>query len=254
VTPLNTPLLETRKIHKAFGRVLVAKDLDLAFEAGVLTSIIGPNGAGKSTLINMLSGSVPIDAGSIWFEGKDITHLPIHRRVERGICRSFQVVNVFPELNVFDNVQIPVLARMNRAHLFFRPARKEEGVRKAVNALLEQIGLLGRAATPASALSHGDQRVLEVGIALAARPRILFLDEPTAGMNPVERVRILQNIKKLSTEGSTTFVIVEHDMDVVFSLSDRVVVLHHGDVIADGTPGDIQSHPKVREVYLGEEV
>jgi branched-chain amino acid transport system ATP-binding protein len=193
-------------------------------------------------------------AGAILFEGKDITHLPIHRRVERGICRSFQVVNVFPELNVFDNVQIPVLARMKRAHLIFRPARKEEGVREAVNALLEQIGLLERAATLASALSHGDQRALEVEIALAANPKILFLDEPTAGMNPVERVRIPENIKKLSKEGSTTFVIVEHDMDVVFSLSDRVVVLHHGDVIADGTRSNIQGDPKVREVYLGEEI
>jgi branched-chain amino acid transport system ATP-binding protein len=165
------------------------------------------------------------------------------------------VVNVFPQLSAFDNVQIPVLAMQNRARRFLRPVAGEESVHREVEDILDRIGLGGeKSNATASALSHGDQRVLEVGIALAARPRILFLDEPTAGMNPVERVRILENIKTLSKEGRTTFVIVEHDMDIVFSLSERIIVLHHGVVIGDGTTEEIKSNPKVREVYLGEEV
>jgi branched-chain amino acid transport system ATP-binding protein len=252
---MSRPILEIQKMSKFFGRVVAALNLNLAFEPGVLTSIIGPNGAGKSTLINMLSGSLAPDSGRIVFEGREITHLPVHRRVQLGICRSFQVVNVFPQLSVFDNVQIPVLAMQHRARRFLRPVQGEERVHGEVEQILELIGLGGeKARFAASALSHGDQRVLEVGIALAARPRILFLDEPTAGMNPVERVRILENIKNLSRAGKTTFVIVEHDMDIVFSLSERVIVLHHGVVIGDGTTEEIKANPKVREVYLGEEV
>lgn len=251
---MNAPLLEIRKLSKAFGRVITANNIDLSLEEGVLTSIIGPNGAGKSTLINMLSGSLPVDSGQILFQGVDITRLPIYHRVRMGLCRSFQVVNVFPDLTVFDNVQIPVLAVHRRARRLFRPVMREIDVRKEVGQVLERVGLAAEAQTVASALSHGDQRLLEVGIALAARPRLLFLDEPTAGMNPVERAKILQNIKGLSAEGKTTFVIVEHDMDVVFSLSERVIVLHHGEVIGDGTTQEIQNNPRVREVYLGEEV
>lgn len=251
---MNPPLMEIRGLNKAFGRVVAADDIDLTLESGVLTSIIGPNGAGKSTLINILSGFLHADSGQILFQGKDITHLPTHRRVRLGLCRSFQVVDVFPELSVFDNIQIPVLAVQRRAHCLFRPVAKESQVRREVGEVLERVGLSGESQTPADALSHGDQRLLEVGIALAARPRLLFLDEPTAGMNPVERVRILKNIRRLSREGKTTFVIVEHDMDIVFSLSDRVVVLHHGRVIGDGTTEEIQNNPLVREVYLGEEV
>jgi len=251
---VNIPLLEIKSLSKAFGKVIAASDVNLAFEAGVLTSIIGPNGAGKSTLINMLSGSLPVDSGRIFFQGADITHLPIHLRVKMGLCRSFQVVNIFPDLTVFDNIQIPVLAVHRRARRLFRPVAREARVREEVNHVLDRVGLAAESRTVAGTLSHGDQRLLEVGIALAVRPRLLFLDEPTAGMNPVERVRVLENIRGLSEEGKTTFVIVEHDMDIVFSLSDRVVVLHHGVVIEDGTKEDVQKSARVREVYLGEEV
>ncbi len=251
---MSAPLLEIEKLNKAFGRVIAASNIDLIFEPGILTSIIGPNGAGKSTLINMLSGSLPVDSGRILFQGADITHLPIHQRVKMGLCRSFQVVNIFPDLTVFDNIQIPVLAVQKRAKRLFRPVVREVDVHREVSDVLERISLGAEARTVASALSHGDKRLLEVGIALAVRPRLLFLDEPTAGMNPVERVSILKNIRRLSEEGKTTFVIVEHDMDIVFSLSDRVIVLHHGVIIGDGTTDEIQNSARVREVYLGEEV
>ncbi len=251
---MDEPILETKKLTKNFGMVCTARELDLSFRAGVLTSIIGPNGAGKSTLINMLSGSLSPDSGRIFFQDRDVTDLPIFKRVRRGLCRSFQVVNVFPELTVFENVQIPVLAANGRSGGFFRPLGRETGVRDEVMELLEVVSLTPERNTPANALSHGDQRLLEVGIALASRPRLLFLDEPTAGMNPVERVTILENVRRLSNQGKTTFIIVEHDMDIVFSLSDRVVVLHRGDVIGDGTPEEIKRNEQVREVYLGEEV
>jgi branched-chain amino acid transport system ATP-binding protein len=251
---MSSPLLEVQRLNKTFGRVVAAHNVDLVFQPGVLTSIIGPNGAGKSTLINLFSGSLAPDSGRVLFEGKDITHLPIHRRIRMGLCRSFQIVNVFPQLTVFDNVQIPLLALRKRARRLFRAVAHEKDVHQEVVEVLSRIGLGGEAKTLASALSHGDQRLLEVGIALAAGPKLLFLDEPTAGMNPVERNKILENIKTLSGEGRTTFVIVEHDMDIVFSLSERVIVLHHGVVIGDGTTEEIRNNPKVREVYLGEEV
>jgi len=247
-------LLKIHRLNKSFGRVVAAHDINLVLEAGVITSVIGPNGAGKSTLINLLSGYLRPDSGQILFEGTDITRFPIHRRVRMGLCRSFQVVNVFPNLTVFENIQIPVLAVRGHARRVFRPVAGESGIEREVGGILERVGLLAQRHTPASALSHGDQRLLEVGIALAAGPKLLFLDEPTAGMNPVERTRILENIRSLAKEGVTTFVIVEHDMDIVFALSDRVIVLHYGVVIGDGTTEQIRSNPRVREVYLGEEV
>ena len=247
-------LLQIENLNKCFGRVKAAVNINLTFEEGVLTSIIGPNGAGKSTLINMLSGSLPADSGRIFFQGMDITGMPIHRRVRLGLCRSFQVVNVFPELTVFDNILLPTLAVRNRSRRLFGSLARESAVNREVNEILELIGLAAEAGTMASVLSHGDERVLEVGIAMAARPKLLFLDEPTAGMNPVERVQILENIRRLSDQGRTTFVIVEHDMDIVFSLSQRVIVLHYGEIIGDGTADEIKNNPRVREVYLGEEV
>lgn len=247
-------ILKIVDLNKSFGRVQAASNINLTFQKGVLTSIIGPNGAGKSTLINILSGSLPADTGRVFFCGTDITRLPVHRRVKMGLCRSFQLVNIFPEMTLFDNLQLPALAARNRTRRLFRSLSNEAAVHLEVDQLLDRIGLKQKAQTVASALSHGDQRVLEVGVALAAKPKLLFLDEPTAGMNPVERVRILENIRRLSENEQTTFVLVEHDMDIVFSLSERVIVLHHGEVIGDGTTEDVRNNPKVREVYLGQEV
>jgi branched-chain amino acid transport system ATP-binding protein len=247
-------ILETEKLTNYFGKVCTAQDLNLCLEAGVLTSIIGPNGAGKSTLINLITGNLPVQSGRILFQGKDITKLPIYRRVRLGICRSFQIVNIFPQLSVFENLMIPVLSLAGRGNKFFRKVSGELASVKEVEGLLEKVGLSQVRDSLASALSHGDQRLLEVGVALAAKPTLLFLDEPTAGMNPVERVRLLDNIKQLSRDGQPTFVIVEHDMDTVFFLSERIIVLHRGEVIGDGTPAEIKTNEKVKEVYLGDEV
>lgn len=245
-------ILETKKLTNYFGMVCTAKDMDLKIEAGVLTSIIGPNGAGKSTLINLLTGNLPVQSGTILFKGQDITHLPIYKRVRLGLCRSFQIVNIFPELTVFENIVLPVLTMAGRSRRLFAKVTKEKNCRKEAETLLEKVGLLSRRDAIASVLSHGDQRLLEVGVSLAVNPSLLFLDEPTAGMNPVERVQILNNIRQLSREGRTTFVLVEHDMDVVFSLSERVIVLHRGEVLGDGSPEEIKKNKKVREVYLGD--
>jgi len=251
---MNPTLLEVRDLNKAFGTVVTARNLNFSLQRGVLTSIIGPNGAGKSTLINILTGLIPPDSGEILFQGRDITREPIARRVRWGLCRSFQVANVFVHLSLFENIAIPVLAATGKATSFLRATERDKDVRREVEGVLNRIGLLNQSHVAAGALSHGDQRLLEVGIALAARPSMLFLDEPTAGMNPVERTRILQNIRELSQGGEVTFAIVEHDMDVVFSLSERVIVLHRGQIIGDGTPEQVKSSPQVREVYLGEEV
>src|SRR4030065_2369935 len=229
-------LLRTEKLRKYFGVVSAADDVDLHIEEGVVTSIIGPNGAGKTTLINLLTGNILPDSGKVFFNEEEITHLPIHKRVRKGICRSFQIMNIFPKLSVYENIQIPVFSFMNRSLRFFKPVCSHKDVNERVDQLLNEIGLLNKKELPAGTLSHGDQRLLEIGLAMAAAPKLLFVDEPTAGMNPVERVKILENIRRLSQEKQSTFVIVEHDMDIVFSLSDRIVVLHRGQILADGKP------------------
>jgi branched-chain amino acid transport system ATP-binding protein len=247
-------LLRTEKLRKYFGVVSAAEDIDLQIEEGILTSIIGPNGAGKTTLINLLTGNILSDSGKVFFCEEDITHLPIHKRVKKGICRSFQIMNIFPKLTVLENLQIPILSLMNRSLSFLKPVDRHTDVIDRVEKLLNEIGLMGKKGLLAGTLSHGDQRLLEIGLAMAPDPKLLFLDEPTAGMNPVERVKILENIRRLSREQQATFVIVEHDMDIVFSLSDRIIVLHRGQILADGKPEEIKQNEDVRKVYLGEEL
>ncbi len=249
-----TELLRTEKLRKFFGVVSATDDIDLQIDEGVLTSIIGPNGAGKTTLINLLTGNILVDSGKIFFYNEEITHLPIHKRVNKGICRSFQIMNIFPKLSVFENLQIPVLSLLNQSLSFFKPVHCHTDVNERVEKLLNEIGLKDKKDLPAGTLSHGDQRLLEIGLAMAPEPKLLFLDEPTAGMNPLERVKVLENIRRLSKEKQSTFVIVEHDMDIVFSLSDRIIVLHRGQILADGKPDEIKQNEDVRKVYLGEEI
>jgi branched-chain amino acid transport system ATP-binding protein len=247
-------LLRTEKLKKYYGVVSAADDVNLSIEQGVLTSIIGPNGAGKTTLINLLTGNILPDSGKVFFDGEEITRLPIHKRIKKGICRSFQIMNIFPKLSVYENLQIPVFSLFNRSLSFFHPLSRHVDVNERVEKLLREIGLFDKKDLFAGTLSHGDQRLLEIALAMAPEPKLLFLDEPTAGMNPVERVKVLKNIRRLSKEKQSTFVIVEHDMDIVFSLSDRIVVLHRGQILAEGPPEQIKQNEDVRRVYLGEEI
>lgn len=220
----------------------------------MLTSIIGPNGAGKTTLINLFTGMLACDSGRLIFDGTEITGLSPHQRVRLGISRSFQITNVFQQMTVTQNLQLPVLARLGRANRpFVRPDRDQD-VRAEVEGLLADIGLAKARDVRAKALPHGDQRLLEIGMAIACRPRLCFLDEPCSGMNPGERAQVQELIRKLTKTREVTFVIVEHDMDVVFALSERVIVMHQGKVLTEGRPEAIRNHAGVKEIYLGEDV
>ena len=247
-------LLRTESLRKRFGELIAVDEVSLSFQEGILTSIIGPNGAGKTTLINLLTGSLPSDSGKILFRGEDITRLPTEKRVRRGISRSFQIMNIFPRLTVFQNVLLPVLSRLNKCMKSFSRIKDHRDAVAEVESILEDVGLWEKKESPSGQLSHGDQRLLEMGIAVAVGPELCFLDEPSSGMNPLERVKVLELIKKMATGGKTTFVVVEHDMDVVFSLSDWIIVMSLGRMLAEGTPAEIRENRKVREIYLGEEL
>ncbi len=250
---MTAPLLETQSLRKTFGHLAAVDGVTLRLEEGVLTAIIGPNGAGKTTLINLLTGLLPPDAGTIRFKGEEIGRLPAHARVRRGLARSFQIMNIFPSLTAQENILLPALARRGRTHRAFGRLEAEREAFADAEGILREIGLWEQRNATVRALSHGDQRRLELGIAVATRPELCFLDEPSSGMNPLERQAVLGLIRKLSAERRTTFVIVEHDMDVVFSLSQRIVVMNRGQVLADGTPDEIRENQAVRETYLGTE-
>jgi branched-chain amino acid transport system ATP-binding protein len=246
-------ILRTEALRKSFGELAAVDGVSLSFAATELTAIIGPNGAGKTTLINLLSGALAPDSGRVLFLGQDITGVPSHVRVRRGLTRSFQVMNIFPRLTVLHNILLPVLVRLGRTLRPFSPLEAHPDALDEAGRILREVGLWEDHHRQAGVLSHGDQRRLELGIAVAADPACCLLDEPSSGMNPVERMIVLELIRKLYRERQTTFVIIEHDMDVVFSLAERIVVMNRGRILADGPPDAIRDNREVRDTYLGEE-
>ncbi len=247
-------LLHADGVSKSYGDLWAVRDVTTSFPAGRLTSIIGPNGAGKTTFVNVLTGMAPADGGRVILDGDDITRLPVHRRVELGVSRSFQITSIFPGLTVVENVLVPVLARRREAIQLFRMAPRAGAAWDEATQLLDEVGLGEVAHLRAAVLAHGDRRLLEIAMALAPHPRLCFLDEPTTGMNPAERAQILDLIRELHDAGRTTFVVIEHDMDVVFALSEWIMVMHRGEKLAEGAPEDVRDDDRVREVYLGEGV
>ena len=249
---MTEPLLAVRGLRKRFGGLVATDGVDLEVAAGETLAIIGPNGAGKTTLIGQLAGDLRPDAGSIRFGGVDVTGLPASARSHRGLARSFQITSIFRDFSALDNVALAVQAHAGHSFRFWRPARTEAALREPARGILEQVGLGPRADVAAGTLAHGEQRQLEIAMALATRPRLLLLDEPVAGMGPDESQRMVRLLREL--RGRHTIVLVEHDMDVVFALADRISVLVYGRVIATGPPEAIRLNPEVRRAYLGEEL
>ena len=248
----DAPLLSVRDLRKRFGGVIATDQVSLDVAEGEVHALIGPNGAGKTSLIAQLSGSMLPDAGEIRFAGRDVTRAPQHRRVRAGLARSFQITRLFKGFSALDNVALAVQARSGSSLSFWRPVLRETALFDEARALLEEVGLSARAEAPASMLSHGEQRALEVGLALATRPRLLLLDEPMAGTGPEESERMVALIERVRRRA--TILLVEHDVDAVFRLADRVSVLVNGRVIASGEPAAVRSDPEVIVAYLGDEV
>ena len=243
-------LLQTEALTKAFGALTAVNGVTLEVQAGTLHSIIGPNGAGKTTLFNLLTGQFPPTSGRIVFDGRDITGTPAHRIAHLGLARSFQRTNVFPALSLLDNAWIAAFARgRSWRGLVWRRSDRYAEVTERARAALADVGLADKADQPAREISHGEQRQLELAIALAAAPRVLLLDEPAAGLSPDEMQKMVALVRGL--KGRYTIVLIEHKMDIIMGVSDRVSVMHFGSLIAEGTPTEIQRNPEVRRAYLG---
>jgi branched-chain amino acid transport system ATP-binding protein len=234
------PLLECRSLVRRFGALVAVDQVDLAVEPGEIRAVIGPNGAGKSTVFNLITSTLRPHSGKVLFDGEDITALPVHAVAQKGVARTFQRCHVFPGLTVHENVRLAAQARDRRHAL------------AAADEALERLRLGRHAQLTADMLSHGDQRLLEVAMALAQKPRLLMLDEPTQGLSIEETDRAVQILKELLAAGSLSVLLVEHDMEVVFKLAHNITVLHRGRVIADGPPGGVRANPEVRKAYLGE--
>jgi branched-chain amino acid transport system ATP-binding protein len=243
------PLLETRDLVKRFGGVTATDHLSLTVLDGELHAIIGPNGAGKTTLVSQLSGEQAPSAGRILFRGEDITGLAMPARSLKGIARSFQITSLCPGFTAVDNVALAVQAHAGHSFRFWRPARSDAALRGPAMDVLEQVGLAARAEALAGTLAHGEQRQLELAVALAAKPLLLLLDEPMAGMGREDSVRIVELLKSLKRR--YTILLIEHDMDAVFALADRISVMVYGRVIASGPPEAIRGDPEVIRAYLG---
>jgi len=244
-------VLEVRGVSKRFGSLYAVRDVSLTVEKGELRAIIGPNGAGKTTFFNLISGFFPPVTGTIAFDGRDITTLAAHKRVALGIARTFQITEIFPELTVFDNVRISTEVTDGFRLRTWISQTERASVHRQVEQTLELTGLSSKSDRLVGELAHGDQRAAEIAMALALRPSLLLLDEPTAGMGDQETYEITQIIRRLHRESNFTIVLIEHDMRVVFHLADRITVLDQGGLLADGAPTEIASNEAVQAAYLG---
>ncbi len=244
-------LLDVRGLVKSFGGLIATNRVDLQILDGETHAVIGPNGAGKTTLIAQLAGDLAPDAGTIAFAGRDVTAVSAPGRSRLGLARSFQITSVFRDFTALDNVALAVQAHAGHSFRFWRPAREDSALRAPARAVLESVGLGARAGVLAATLAHGEQRQLEIAMVLATRPRLLLLDEPMAGMGLEESQRMIELLRTL--KGAHTLLLVEHDMDAVFALADRISVMVYGRIIASGSPEAIRSNAEVREAYLGED-
>lgn len=242
--------LELSDIQKSFGQFIAIKGMNLSLEKGELRALIGPNGAGKSTLLNVITGYYPPDSGKIRFKSVDITGLPPHRICQKGIARSFQITSIFARLSAFENVQVALMARRGRCRNIM--TRASRVLRDEVGQLLENVKMGGQARRLAGEMAAGDRKRLEFAMALAGDPELLLLDEPTAGMSPSEKSIVGEVIKEINQHHRVTVVFTEHDFDMVFSIAERITVMHQGVKIAEGSPPEIRGNQRVREVYLGE--
>jgi branched-chain amino acid transport system ATP-binding protein len=245
-------MLELRSVTKRFGGVVATDKVALEIAQGEVHALIGPNGAGKTTLIGQISGSLPTDVGTIRFLEKDVTALRQHERVRLGLARSYQITSIFKRFTVLDNLALAVQARSGSSFSFWRPVATEAALFDEARAISVEIGLAERLDVRAGNLAHGEQRALEVGLALATGPRLVLLDEPMAGMGPEESQRMIALIGRI--RAGVTVLLVEHDMDAVFRLADRITVLVNGRVIASGRPAEIRADKDVRRAYLGDEL
>jgi branched-chain amino acid transport system ATP-binding protein len=245
------PILETRELTVRFGGHIAVNAVTCGFEPGTLTAIVGPNGAGKTTYFNLISGQIPATSGDVIFKGENLTPLGPDKRTKRGIGRAFQLTNLFPNLPVLENVRLAVQARSRNGVDLFSMASRHRDLTDKAYTYLEQTALTQRARTKAAELSHGDQRKLEVALMLALEPDIFMFDEPTAGMSTGEVPVILDLIEDIKRSGDKTILLVEHKMDVVRRLADRIVVLVNGTLVADGDPAEVVALPVVQEAYLG---
>ena len=249
---MSEPVLRVEALCKHFGGLLVTDNVTLTIAPGELHAVIGPNGAGKTTLINQISGLIRPDAGRIELGGRDVTALPMYARAALGLARSFQITSVLPRFSALENVALAVQARTGSSFRFFGRAGRERLLNDQAEAVLAEVGMLGRAHVPAIALSHGEKRVLELAIALAMQPKLLLLDEPMAGIGRHETERLIAVLRAL--KGRFPVVLVEHDMTAVFALADRISVLIYGRILASGAPDTVRTDPAVITAYLGDEM
>ncbi len=248
---MSEAILQVEKLRKNFGGLAATDDVDLEVRRGELVAIIGPNGAGKTTLINLLTGVYPCDSGAIRFQGEDVTSLPVHSRSLRGLARSFQITSVFPEMTVLENVAIAAQAHHGHSYRFWRKVADDKKIFDVARATLAELGMQEQMDRPASMLAHGEKRVLEIAMALVTSPKMMLLDEPMAGLGVEESRKMITFIQTL--KGKLTILLIEHDMEAVFALADRILVLASGAIVASGPPDAIKADPKVKLAYLGDD-